>query len=161
MTELFGFFSTFWCIFAPCHTAQIITLQHMKKKTAIKTAVAVAAIVLLASAMPVSDYITKEGDTTVVNTTALAKGVRGFKGETPLKIYIKKGKVVNIVPLKNRETPQFFNKATSLLTKYVGKSTVKAAKMKVDGVTGATYSSTALVKNVQAGLKYYNKHAKN
>ncbi len=130
----------------------------MKNKTSMKAAAAAAAAIVLASAMPAPEIITKEGDTTVVNTTTLAKGVRGFKGETPLKIYIRKGKVVKIVPLKNRETPQYFNKAATLLTKYAGKSTGKAAKMKVDGVTGATYSSAALVKNVQAGLKYYDKH---
>jgi electron transport complex protein RnfG len=33
----------------------------------------------------------------------------------------------------------------------------KAARMNVDAVTGATFSSRALVKNVQAGLEYYQK----
>lgn len=130
----------------------------MKKKTIVRTAAFAAVAILLASAMPASETIAKENGVIVVNTTTLAKDVKGFKGETPVKIYIKKGKVVKVVALKNRETPQFFNKAKAVLAKFEGKSTSKAAKMSVDGVTGATYSSKALVKNVQAGLKYYNAH---
>lgn len=130
----------------------------MKKKTMIQSLALAAVVVLLASAMPATDPVTQEDGVTVVNTTTLAKDVRGFKGETPVKIYIKKGKVVKVVALKNRETPQFFSKAKAVLAKFEGLRTSKAAKMKVDGVSGATYSSKALVQNVQAGLKYYNTH---
>lgn len=130
----------------------------MKKKTMMQSLALAAVVVLLASAMPATDPVTQEDGATVVNTTTLAKDVRGFKGETPVKIYIKKGKVVKIVALKNRETPQFFSKAKAVLAKFEGLRTSKAAKMKVDGVSGATYSSKALVQNVQAGLKYYNTH---
>lgn len=130
----------------------------MKKKTMMQSLALAAVVVLLASAMPATDPVTQEDGVTVVNTTTLAKDVRGFKGETPVKIYIKKGKVVKVVALKNRETPQFFSKAKAVLAKFEGLRTSKAAKMKVDGVSGATYSSKALVQNVQAGLKYYNTH---
>lgn len=130
----------------------------MKKKTMMQSLALTAVMVLLASAMPATDPVTQEDGATVVNTTTLAKDVRGFKGETPVKIYIKKGKVVKVVALKNRETPQFFSKAKAVLAKFEGLRTSKAAKMKVDGVSGATYSSKALVQNVQAGLKYYNTH---
>lgn len=130
----------------------------MKKKTMMKAAGFLAAVALLASAMPATDAISKESGTTVVNTTTLAKEVRGFRGATPVKIYIKKGKVVKVEALKNQETPQYFSRAKAVLAQYEGKATSKAAKMKVDGVTGATYSSRALVKNVQAGLKYYEAH---
>lgn len=130
----------------------------MKKKTMMQSLALTAVMVLLASAMPATDPVTQEDGATVVNTTTLAKDVRGFKGETPVKIYIKKGKVVKVVALKNRETPQFFSKAKAVLAKFEGLRTSKAAKIKVDGVSGATYSSKALVQNVQAGLKYYNTH---
>lgn len=107
----------------------------MKKKTMMQSLALAAVVVLLASAMPATDPVTQEDDATVVNTTTLAKDVRGFKGETPVKIYIKKGKVVKIVALKNRETPQFFSKAKAVLAKFEGLRTSKAAKMKVDGVS--------------------------
>ena len=75
-----------------------------------------------------------------------------------MKIYIRKNKVVKVEALQNRETPKFFAKAKTLLAKYEGKTVSKAAKMNVDGITGATYSSNALKKNVQLGLEYYKTH---
>ena len=89
---------------------------------------------------------------------SLSKGVRGFKGATPVKIYIKKNKVVKIEALRNRETPAYLNMAKTLLTKYEGKTVKKAASMDVDGVSGATYTSKALKKNVKLGLDYYKSH---
>ena len=58
-----------------------------------------------------SEVMTKEADGTyIINTTTLCKDVKGFRGNTPLSIYIKKGKIVEIKPLANKETPNFFNK---------------------------------------------------
>lgn len=45
-----------------------------------------------------------------------------------------------------------------MLKQYEGKSVKKALSTKVDAVSGATYSSKALIKNVEQGLKYYNQH---
>lgn len=104
------------------------------------------------------NVISKEGQSTVINTTSLTKNVRGFKGATPVKIYVFKNKIQKVVALKNQETPQIFNKAKTLLSKYEGKSVSKAAKLNVDAVSGATYSSKALIKNVQTGLDYYKTH---
>ena len=42
--------------------------------------------------------------------------------------------------------------------KVVQKKAKKAKKAKVDAVTGATFTSEALVKNVQKGLEYYEKN---
>lgn len=75
-----------------------------------------------------------------------------------MKIYIKKNKVVKIEALRNRETPAYLNKAKALLAKYEGKTVKKASSMDVDGVSGATYTSKALKKNVQLGLEYYKKN---
>ena len=47
-----------------------------------------------------------------------------------------------------------------MLAEFSGKSVSKAGNMKVDGVSGATYSSKALIENVQTGLKYYKEQAK-
>ena len=43
--------------------------------------------------------------------------------------------------LPNSETPDFFHEASALLTRWDGKTTEQALAMKVDGVTGATFSS--------------------
>lgn len=132
--------------------------KNMKKKSFVLLASGVVAVAILISAMPGMDALTKEGDTTIVNTTTIGNGIRGFKGTTPVKIYIRKNKVIKIEPLANHETPKFFARAKTLLDKYNGKMVSKACKMNVDGVTGATYSSEALKKNVQKGLEYYKKH---
>uniref|UniRef100_A0AB33JHJ4 FMN-binding domain-containing protein n=1 Tax=Prevotella sp. GTC17262 TaxID=3236797 RepID=A0AB33JHJ4_9BACT len=129
-----------------------------QKTTWITSAVAVIAVTVLVSAMPGSDIITQDKDTAIVNTEQLGKHVKGFRNATPVKIFIHKNKVVKIEALPNQESPKFFNRAKALLTSYTGKSVGKAAKMEVDGVSGATYSSNALKKNVQLGLNYYKAH---
>lgn len=107
-----------------------------------------------------SEVMTKEADGTyVVNTTTLAKDVKGFRGNTPLNIYIKNNKIVKIAPLANQETPNFFNKVKQgLLSKWYGMKASKASTAKVDGVTGATFSSKAVKENVKRGMKYYMTH---
>ena len=105
------------------------------------------------------DTMTKENGMTVINTTQLGKDVQGFLGTTPVKIYIQKNKVVKIEAMKNQETPKYFLKVKKhLLDKWNGVKVKDAKKMKVDAVTGATYSSKAVIENVQLGLDYYSKH---
>ncbi len=106
------------------------------------------------------NVMTKQSDGTyVVNTTTLAKDVKGFKGNTPLKIYIKSNKIVKIEPLANRESPNYFAKVKQgLLNKWYGMKASKASTAQVDGVTGATFSSKAVKENVKRGAKYYVKN---
>ena len=120
--------------------------------------VSIMVAAILISAAPGDGSMTNEGRMTVVNTTSLAKDVKGFKGNTPLKIYIQKGRVVKIEALPNQESPNFFARARVLLTKWNGQSVSRAAKMKVDAVSGATYSSKAVIENVKRGLAYYTKN---
>ncbi len=132
----------------------------MKKKKMARGMAGLALLVLMTSAMTSDDIITKEGNTTIVNTTLLTKDIVGYQSPTPVKIYIENKKVVKVSPLRNQETPKYFQRAKTLLKQYEGMSVSKAAKAKVDGVTGATMSSDALIKNVQAGVTYYNKNKK-
>ena len=107
-----------------------------------------------------SEIMTKEADGSyIINTTTLGKDVRGFRGNTPLSIHIKKGTIIDIKPLANQETPKFFNKVKQeLLNKWNGMKVSKAASVQVDGVTGATFSSKAVKENVKRGIAYYLKH---
>lgn len=107
-----------------------------------------------------NEVMTKLPDGTyVVNTTTLAKDVNGFRGNTPLNIYIKGNKIVKIEALANQETPNFFNKVKQgLLQKWNGMKTAKVSSANIDGVTGATYSSKAVKENVKRGVKYYMSH---
>lgn len=131
-----------------------------KKKMTILTAGAALAVVLtMASAMPADNVITKENGMTVINTTSLTKKVRGYMGPTPVKIYIKGKKIVKVEALSNQETPKFFALVKkNLLGKWNGKSVKQARKLEPDCATGATFSSKAVIKNVQTGLDYYREN---
>ena len=120
----------------------------------------IALAATLQSALPKGDdIITKEDGMTVVNTTELGKDVVGYVATTPLKIYIQKNKVVKIEALKNQETPKYFIKVKKqLLDKWNDKKVSEAAKMKVDGVTGATFTSDAVKENINRAIEYYQKH---
>ena len=103
----------------------------------------------------------QEGDTLIVNTKDIAADIRGFRGDTPLNIYISNGKVVKVEALGNRETPRFFDRVrNSLLDAWNGLTVSQAKKQQVDGVTGATYSSKAVIATVKRGLEYYDKTVK-
>lgn len=125
----------------------------------VKTAIIAMMVVQGAVAAHAQDMRKEADDTYVVNTTAIGKNIKGFKGATPVEIYIKNNKIVKVIALKNIETPKFFERAKGgVLPVWAGMKVSKAVKAKVDGVTGATLSSNALIKNVQAGLAYYQGH---
>ena len=133
----------------------------MKKNNIMIAAVAAAVAFGLMSLKPADDVVTKEDGLTVVNTTTLAEDIEGYAGPTPLKIYIKGSKIEKIEALKNLETPKYFALIKrDLLSKWNGLAVKKAATQKVDIVTGATYTSEAVIENVRRGLDYYNKRGK-
>lgn len=92
--------------------------------------------------------------TIIINTTSLAKDISGYGGPVPLEIYIKDGRVDHVAALKNSESPDFFGQASQLLTRWNGKTISEAQQMKVDGVSGATFSSRGIIGNMQRGLQY-------
>jgi uncharacterized protein with FMN-binding domain len=103
--------------------------------------------------------MTKENGVYVIDTTELGKDVEGYNGPTPLKIYINNNKVEKIEALKSFETPKYYVKVKkALLEKWNGMKVKDAKALQVDAVTGATFSSEALIKNVQLGLDYYQSH---
>ncbi len=91
---------------------------------------------------------------TVINTSALASDIQGYAGKVPLEITLKDGKVTGIKALDNAETPDFFGQASALLSKWNGKTIDEALATQVDAVSGATFSSKAIIGNVQLGLQY-------
>lgn len=131
--------------------------------------ITMAAVMLLSSAVLLQqaraavnqdNVMTKMADgTVIVNTTTLAKDVKGYSSATPLNIHIKDNKVVKVEALRNRETPKYFAVVKrQVLVKWEGKTVSKARKMKVDTTTGATISGNAVVENVHRGLDYYTAH---
>ena len=94
----------------------------------------------------------------VVNTKPLAKDVQGYGGPVPLKIHIKDGRVAAVEAEPNAESPDFFNRAKELLNHWQNKSVDEALAESVDAVSGATFSSRAIIANMQRGLAYAKQH---
>ena len=93
----------------------------------------------------------------VVSTKPLAKDVQGYGGPVPLKIHIKDGRVAAVEAEPNAESPDFFNRAKELLNHWQNKSVDEALADEVDAVSGATFSSRAIIANMQRGLAYAQK----
>lgn len=97
--------------------------------------------------------------TYIVNTTTLCNA-KGFRDITPVEVYIKSGKVVKVVPLANRESPNYFEKVKKHLLPLFDNVKINNAKKTSkdvipDGCTGATYSTRAVQANINAALEYY------
>ena len=106
-----------------------------------------------------SDTLEVQPDGTfVVNTRVLAKDVQGYGGPVPLKIHIDKdGRLTAIEAEPNAESPSFFDRAKELFSRWQGKTIDEAMAEDVDAVSGATFSSKAIIANMQRGLAYAQK----
>lgn len=114
----------------------------------------IAAVKQFQQGSKVEQFVTRQSDgSLVINTTEAGRDIMGYAGNVPLKIVVKNGKIVSVEALKNKETPKYFKMASRILTKWNGLTVSQALNLKVDAVSGATYSSNAIIKNVQAGLK--------
>ena len=93
-------------------------------------------------------------DGVIVSSAPYAGDVKGFAGPTPLYVYINAaGKVSAVAAADNSDTPDFFNKAFDALSaQWNGHGLADAASLKVDAVSGATFSSKAIIANVQQTL---------
>lgn len=100
--------------------------------------------------------------TVVVNTTKSGKAVMGFAGTTPVEITVTDGKVEKVVALPNSETPAYFQKVldSPIFTKLLGKTVQEASAVQLDAVSGATFSSKAVIENIKIGLKEAEKKVK-
>ena len=110
-------------------------------------------------ALPEVEALTVLEDGTMrLNTTELGKDIIGYGGTVPLEITLEDGKIKSIKALANSETPRFFKTASALLSEWDGQTVEDALKMQVNGVSGATFSSKAIIGNVQRGLQYIAKN---
>ncbi|MBO4755774.1 MAG: FMN-binding protein [Bacteroidales bacterium] len=97
----------------------------------------------------------KGPDTLRINTTDLGKDIIGYNGPTPVEITVVSGNIVDIKALPNMEGPRYMQAVRDggLLKKLVGKSVKEAKDIELDAVSGATYTSNALIKNIRLGLE--------
>ena len=118
------------------------------------------AVLFTLSACGIRDFddgvMQKSGKIYTINTETICNA-RGFHGNTPVKVTVKKDIIVNVEALPNRETPRFFESVQkNMLPKF------KDVKFKdyatVDAVSGATISSKAVRENMKAAYDYYTAH---
>ena len=91
----------------------------------------------------------------VFHTLPIASDEKGFAGTIPMIIgFDNSYKIQGIAVLKNNETPAFIERviSTGLLDKWKGKTKEEATNTKVDAVTGATMSSSCIIKSIQTRL---------
>lgn len=141
------FLSFFICFLLMCATALCVNkalFGHSFRQT--ETAVTVVD----------TDTISTLPDGTTVIHTALLTKEAGYAGPVPLDVYVRNDSIVDIKALPNAETPGFFRRAEVILSEWVGKTTGQAAALKVDAVSGATYSSDAIIANVNEALTCYS-----
>lgn len=93
--------------------------------------------------------------TLIVNTQPLAPSVIGYGGPTPLQIHVRNGIIEKIESGSNSETPDFYTSACeNIFPQYIGHTVDEALAMHTDAVSGATYSSSAIIENLSRGLTY-------
>ena len=97
---------------------------------------------------------------TVYSSHPWGDNIKGFNGATPLFVAVDKGyKVAAVAPAVNTETPDFWTKVkkSKLFKAWNGLTLTKAAQKKVDAVSGATYSSRAVIQTVRATISNIKK----
>lgn len=99
----------------------------------------------------------KEGDY-ILLTNELTQGEE-FHGHEehniPLRIYLSQGKVTKIEAYDYLESPEYFaDLEAKLLGQYDGLTIQDALNKEVDAISGATESSTAVLKSIRVGLEY-------
>ena len=82
-------------------------------------------------------------------------GIKGYNGETPVLIALSTKQVIlGVWLLQNNETPNFAKKVENagFYKNWNGLTVKQALKKEVDAVSGATFTSNAVIKSVRAAL---------
>jgi len=81
----------------------------------------------------------------------LGQDIIGYAGNTPLFVLTKGQSILHVVCGPNRESPGFFRKVQrrGLFDKWDGRTFEQASKLQVDGVSGATFTSQAVIDNMK------------
>lgn len=109
-----------------------------------------------------NNHAQKAGNETLY-TEEFCKDIIGFNDVIPLEINMKDGKIASINILDNKETPRFLQKVTDaqLVENFYGLTPKEAVNLDIDAVSGATYSSNAIIKSVKTRMEIYEKETSN
>ena len=91
----------------------------------------------------------------VMNSSPHSDQFIGYMGPVPLLIALDAdGKILKVLPLDNDETPSFMTRVTEagLFDSWTGMSAEEAASAQVDAISGATFSSRAIIQGMQSRM---------
>lgn len=103
--------------------------------------------------------IVKSGDQgIIICSLPYARNVSGFAGPTPIYVHIAPtGTIRAAAAGPNAETPDFMRRAAEgTLNHWKGLTPEAGANLKVDAVSGATFTSKSLIANMQATMQAYS-----
>ncbi|MEG1499086.1 MAG: 4Fe-4S binding protein [Bacteroidales bacterium] len=95
---------------------------------------------------------------TAIYTGYVASTVKGFGGATPLYLLLNdKKQIAQIYMVENAETKEYLENIQRhrFLENWYGKTPKQALSLNIDAVSGCTFSSTALKKNIEMGISAY------
>lgn len=97
----------------------------------------------------------------ILSTRKITRDINGYGGNVPLEIYLKDNRIIKIVALENSESPSYFAKVrnSDLLQQWDNLSPEEALGKEVDGISGATESSAAIIQSVQKAMEYAKVHS--
>lgn len=97
----------------------------------------------------------------IISTRQITGNINGYGGNVPLEIYMKNNRIIKVVALENSETPSYFAKVrnSNLLKQWDNLSTEEALNKEVDGISGATESSAAIIQSMQKAMEYAKEHS--
>jgi len=93
-----------------------------------------------------------------VYTQPFCSEIIGYNDVVPLKINMEHGIISGVEILENSETPKYMSRVVEsrLVEKFSGMTSSEAANSQIDAVSGATFTSNAIIKSVRATMKNYD-----
>ena len=103
----------------------------------------------------VVDYIA-EGDVRIIESKGIVPGILGYAGPIYLKLQVVNDTIKRVEVTENTETPSFFDEVveSGLLKSWDNMSLNQATTMQVDALSGATYTSNAILQTLQKTAAY-------
>ena len=95
----------------------------------------------------------------VLYTDPLSAGARGFRDSVPVMVFLNpENKIVAVSLLPNKEDEPYLQRISDagFLKRWQGISRDKAISLRIDSVTGATFSSNDIIQSVNTLLREEN-----
>lgn len=102
------------------------------------------------------NIIRNEDGSVTILTDELTKDIHGYShSNIPMQITLRDGKVEDIVILENGETPGYIDQIEDeVVPSWIGLRLDDALALQIDGITGSTITSDAVISSIRKGLQH-------